>query len=76
MHGLCLIRPLTRTEQQNLERLFKGCEAPGCLKPPECAITRERADEAPLIVYACIEHAKSWSSDAGNATPEGADSPI
>ena len=39
MHGLGLIRPLTWTERQNLERLHKGCEAPGCPKQPECAIT-------------------------------------
>ena len=69
MQGLCLIRPLTKTEQQNIERLFKRCEAPGCSKPPECAITRARADEAPVIVYACIEHAKSWANDVGTADP-------
>ncbi len=73
MRGLCLIRPLTKSEQQNLERVFKGCEAPGCRKPPECAITQDRDGEAPLIVYACIEHAKSWSSEVGNTTTDGAD---
>ena len=42
MHRLGLIRPLTGTERQNLERLYKGCEAPGCAKQPECAITLDR----------------------------------
>jgi hypothetical protein len=73
MHGFGVIRSLTRTERQNLERLFKGCEAPGCPKQPECAITLERPDDAPITVYACIGHAKSWAAAAEDAEPDTTD---
>ena len=66
MHRLGLIRPLTGTERQNLERLYKGCEAPGCAKQPECAITLDRpgpGDER-ITVYTCIDHARSWNTGA------------
>jgi hypothetical protein len=62
MHGLGLIRPLTKTEHLNLEKLHKGCEAPGCPKPPKCAIARERSGEI-ITVFACIDHARSWAGD-------------
>ena len=70
MHGLGLIRPLTKTERQNLERLYKGCEAPGCPKQPECAITLEGPGDVPITVYACIEHVRSWATDAEDAEPD------
>ena len=70
MHGLSLIRTLTRTERQNLERLYKGCEAPRCLKQPECAITLERPGDVSITVFACIDHARSWATDAEDAGPD------
>jgi hypothetical protein len=73
MHGLGLIRSLTKTERQNLERLYKGCEAPGCPKQAECAITLDRPGDVRITVYACIDHAKSWTTgdeDAGPDTPD------
>lgn len=62
MHGLGLIRPITKTERLNLERLHKGCEARGCTKRPECAIARERSGEV-ITVFACLDHARSWAAD-------------
>src|ERR1700730_9399650 len=67
MHGLGLIRPLTGTERQNLERLYKGCEAPGCPKQPECAITLDRPGDVRITVYTCIDHARSWNTGAEDA---------
>jgi hypothetical protein len=73
MHGLGLIRSLTRTERQTLERLSKGCEAPGCPKQPECAITLEGPGDVRITVYACIDHAKSWATDAEDEEPNTTD---
>jgi hypothetical protein len=73
MHGVGLIRPLTRTERQNLERLYKGCEAPGCLKQPECAITLERLGDVLITVYACIDHARSWTTGTEDSGPDTTD---
>ena len=70
MHGLSLIRSLTRTERQNLEKLYKRCEAPSCPKQPECAITLERPGDVPITVYACIDHARSWATSAEDAGPD------
>jgi hypothetical protein len=70
MHDLGLIRSLTKSERQNLERLYKGCEAPGCRKQPECAITLDRPGDVSITVFACLEHAKSWTTPAEEAEPE------
>jgi hypothetical protein len=73
MHGLGLMRPLTWTERQNLERLYKRCEAPGCPKQPECAIALDRPGNVRITVYACIDHARSWATDADDAVPDTTD---
>jgi hypothetical protein len=73
MHGLSLIRPLTRTERQNLERRYKGCEVPGCPKQPEVAITLDRPGDVRITVYACIDHARSWATDVEDAGPDTTD---
>ena len=73
MHGFGVIRSLTKTERQNLERLYKGCEAPGCPKQAECAITLERADDVRITVFACIDHARSWAIDAQETGPDTPD---
>ena len=65
MHGLSLIRPLTRTERQNLERLHKGCEARGCPKQPECAITLEGR-----VTCLSLSTPASNMPSPGPATPE------
>ena len=75
MHGLILIRPLTRTERQNLERLYKRCEAPGCPKQPECAITLDGPGDVPITVYACIEHVRSWTADVEDSGPGATSDP-
>jgi hypothetical protein len=76
MHSLGLIRSLTRTERQNLERLYKGCESPGCPKQPECAITLDRPGDVRITVYACIDHAKSWVPDDEDSGPDTTDNPV
>ena len=75
MRGLGLIRPLTKTERQNLERLYKGCESPGCLKQPECAITLDRPDDVRITVFVCIDHVKSWTADVEDSGPGPASIP-
>ena len=67
MQNLGIIRPLTRSEKLNLEHLFTQCESPGCNRPPECAIVADRPGEAPLLIYACLEHAKSWAGEPDTA---------
>jgi len=71
MHGLGIIRPITKIERLNLEKLHKGCESPGCPKQPECAIARERSSET-ILAFVCIDHARSW---ADNEEDAGADAP-
>jgi hypothetical protein len=63
MHGPGLVRPLTRTKRQNLDRLYKGCEVPGCRKQPECAIMLDRSGDVRITVYTCIDHARSWATE-------------
>jgi hypothetical protein len=68
MHGLALIRPITKSERLNLEKLYKGCEAPGCPKQPQCAIVRETSGEI-IIVFVWVDHARSWAADDEDAKP-------
>ena len=73
MHGLGLMRPLTRTERQSLERLYTKCEAPGCPKQPECAIALDRPGEGHITVYTCFDHARSWTTEFEDAGPDTTD---